>query len=72
MILRPFAQEKTPLTQPRSFFAGSSLSLLLDTIDTPSCSFFLNRFFFSPLEQNKSNEFHKTQNRNFFTAPIVT
>ena len=36
----PFAREKTPLSHLRLFFAGSSLLLLLDTIDTSEYSFF--------------------------------
>lgn len=43
--LSPSAQEKTLLTQPRSFFAGTSHSLLLDTIETSASSFFISLFF---------------------------
>lgn len=43
--LSPSAQEKTLLTQSRSFFAGTSHSLLLDTIETSASSFFISLFF---------------------------
>ena len=49
-FLCPFAQEKIPLTQPSSllfFFAGSLLSLLLDTIDTSGLVFLIKFFFFN-------------------------
>ena len=43
--LSPSAQEKTLLTQPRSFFAGTSHSLLLDTVEKSGSSFFISLFF---------------------------
>ena len=43
--LSPSAQEKTLLTQPRSFFAGTSRSLLLDTVEKSGSSFFISLFF---------------------------
>ena len=58
-----FTQEKTPLTQPRSFLAGTSLLLLLNTIDTSGSSLF-NIVFFK--QQNKTNEFYKTEEKKFY------
>ena len=46
------------------FFAGTSLSLLLDTVDKSGSVFFLYRFFKQRISQ--------MQKTNFFTAHSVT
>ena len=63
LFLSIYTQEKTYLTQPRSFFAGPSLSLLLDIIGTSGPRFFIYRCFFSISKQNQSNKFHKTEQK---------
>ena len=63
LFLSIYTQEKTYLTQPRSFFAGPSLSLLLDIIGTSGPRFFIYRCFFSISKQNQSNKFNKTEQK---------
>ena len=57
-----------PLTQPRSFLAGTLLSLLLD-IDT-SRSIFLYRFLFQRPNKSKATNFTKHK-RNVCTTELL-